>query len=131
MYKAMRNLAQAVRPGGLLILSIYQRHWSSLYWWHIKKIYNAIPAWQRPIEVVGAGAIVGAMLATGRDPFTKIRGMDFWYDMVDWIGGYPYEYANPDELAPFFERLGLVMEQVIPWPGGPTGPSEYVCRRNT
>jgi hypothetical protein len=23
------------------------------------------------------------------------RGMDFWHDVRDWLGGFPYEYATP------------------------------------
>ncbi len=33
--------------------------------------------------------------------------MDFWYDVIDWIGGYLYEYAKPEEVQVFLERQGF------------------------
>ena len=55
-----------------------------------------------------AGIIyVAKLLVTGRNPLDKERGMDFWYDVIDWIGGYPYEYALPSEVEAFMRDQGL------------------------
>ena len=32
------------------------------------------------------------------------RGMSLWHDVVDWIGGYPFETATPQEIISFFEQ---------------------------
>ena len=29
---------------------------------------------------------------------------DFYYDVIDWVGGYPYEYASRDEIKNFVEK---------------------------
>jgi 2-polyprenyl-6-hydroxyphenyl methylase/3-demethylubiquinone-9 3-methyltransferase len=55
--------------------------------------------------------------------------MDFGYDVVDWIGGYPYEYASIDEITGFVTRLGFIDERVIPAQVG-TGCNEFVFRRH-
>lgn len=35
--------------------------------------------------------------------------MNFWHDMIDWLGGYPYESATPEEIKRFFSELGFQM----------------------
>jgi hypothetical protein len=35
------------------------------------------------------------------------RGMNIYYDVIDWLGGYPYEYATFDEIKNFVEKLGF------------------------
>ncbi|MFQ5608719.1 MAG: class I SAM-dependent methyltransferase, partial [Woeseiaceae bacterium] len=35
------------------------------------------------------------------------RGMTAKYDSVDWIGGYPYEYATYETLVGYFEARGF------------------------
>ena len=42
-------------------------------------------------------------LITFRNPFKAIRnygrrGMKFWRDIRDWVGGYPYEYATAGDV---------------------------------
>ena len=93
MWEAIRNTANLVTPGGTLILAIYNRHLTSPVWRGIKWLYNRVPKLvQRLMAFVFAGIIYLAKLAvTRRNPLEKERGMDFWYDVIDWIGGYPYE----------------------------------------
>jgi 2-polyprenyl-6-hydroxyphenyl methylase/3-demethylubiquinone-9 3-methyltransferase len=65
---------------------------------------------------------------TGRDPRRQQRGMDFYYDVVDWVGGYPYEYASIDELRALVEPLGF---ECLRWRAAevPTGCNEFVFQR--
>jgi 2-polyprenyl-6-hydroxyphenyl methylase/3-demethylubiquinone-9 3-methyltransferase len=40
-----------------------------------------------------------------------------WHNNVhDWLGGYPYESASPDELATFFQRTGFVVQRAFTKP---------------
>ena len=39
--------------------------------------------------------------------------MDFWYDVIDWLGGYPYEYATIQKVIRFVEPLGFCSTLVI------------------
>ena len=32
----------------------------------------------------------------------RLRGMSAWRDVVDWVGGYPFEVAKPDQIFDFF-----------------------------
>ncbi len=70
----------------------------------------------------------GVLLATRSNPLSKERGMDFWYDTIDWLGGYPYEYASVTEVKQRVEELGFVIDRVQ-YPRIGTGCVEYVFRR--
>jgi 2-polyprenyl-6-hydroxyphenyl methylase/3-demethylubiquinone-9 3-methyltransferase len=54
--------------------------------------------------------------------------MDFHYDVVDWVGGYPYQYGTIDEISRFVEALGFEVQRRIP-AKVPTGCNEFVFRR--
>jgi hypothetical protein len=53
--------------------------------------------------------------------------MSRWYDIVDWVGGYPYEYARPDAVFAFFRDRGFTLDKLKI--GGGLGCSEYVFSR--
>jgi 2-polyprenyl-6-hydroxyphenyl methylase/3-demethylubiquinone-9 3-methyltransferase len=54
--------------------------------------------------------------------------MDFWIDVIDWIGGYPYEYATPQQVQEFVEKDGFVLENFVP-AQVPTGCNEFVFKK--
>ena len=54
--------------------------------------------------------------------------MDFRCDVVDWLGGYPYEYAYKSEVISFLEPLGFQLLRIV-HPRVPTGCNEFVFRR--
>lgn len=37
----------------------------------------------------------------------RSRGMDFWTDIRDWLGGWPMEFVREEELLPQMEEQGL------------------------
>jgi len=57
------------------------------------------------------------------------RGMDFFYNVIDWIGGYPYEYASSDEVERMLARHGFTCMKKIP-AQVPTGCNEFVFRKD-
>lgn len=61
--------------------------------------------------------------------------MNFKHDARDWLGGYPYESATPEEIKTFGEKLGFdVVKSKELQPGKGifgTGCAEYVFRRPT
>ena len=51
--------------------------------------------------------------STGKTDYQALRGMAFWTDVRDWLGGWPYEPATPAEVTGFCEKaLGLVTVKV-------------------
>jgi len=60
----------------------------------------------------------------------KGRGMDFYYDVIDWIGGYPYEYISIKELNQYMEKLGFTNVKTIPWSSSPIANNEFIYKKN-
>jgi 2-polyprenyl-6-hydroxyphenyl methylase/3-demethylubiquinone-9 3-methyltransferase len=132
MWQAIDKAASFVKPGGgTLVIAIYNSHWTSPVWRRIKCLYNHLPsALQRVVCYIFAGVIfIAKLVVTRSNPLQKQRGMDFWYDIVDWVGGYPYEYATPQEVAAAVEALGFNTDTVI-HAEVPTGCNEFVFRRS-
>ena len=39
--------------------------------------------------------------------YKTARGMSLWHDMVDWYGGFPFEFATYDRLTKYIENKGF------------------------
>jgi len=124
MWDALENVTSLVHEGGRLYLAIYNDQGSrSQRWKLVKGAYNRTPAALRPcihfpiIFYHEARSFLGD-LARGRNPLrpwiTKkaFRGMSKWHDWLDWIGGYPFEVAKPEEIFDFYRGRGFVMMQL-------------------
>jgi len=51
--------------------------------------------------------------------------MSWWHDQIDWIGGYPYENAKPEEIFEFCKARGFRLEKVRTR-GGETGYNQFI-----
>ncbi len=130
MYEAIRNAAALVKPDGQFMIAIYNKHATSPVWKRIKWFYNHIPVWGQRLMVYLFIPVIymAKLLVTRKNPLATRRGMDFFYDIIDWLGGYPYEYASPDEIKGFVEALGFRQTNFIP-AKVPTGCNEFVFLR--
>lgn len=130
MKTAVRNAAALVENSGYLVLAIYNRHWSSPAWRLVKRAYCSSPQWARSVFIRAFFPVIALakFLVTGKNPFRQSRGMDFYYNVVDWIGGYPYEFASRAELEAMVTQLGFSCVTFIP-AEVPTGCNEFVFRR--
>lgn len=59
------------------------------------------------------------------DDKKKNRGMSVWHDLVDWVGGYPFEVAKPEEIFDFYRTKGFTLVRLKTCGGG-LGCNEYV-----
>jgi 2-polyprenyl-6-hydroxyphenyl methylase/3-demethylubiquinone-9 3-methyltransferase len=126
MWRALENAALPVAPGGNLFVAIYNDTGSqSERWKWIKKTYNRLP---RPLRspfalVVMAPEETKAMLRalvhlspseyTARwTRYDQNRGMSRWHDIVDWVGGHPYEVAKPEEIFDFYRARGFTLTKL-------------------
>ena len=130
MYKAFEATGKLVAKSGLLAIAIYNKHWTSPVWKLIKRTYIKSPAIIRKILVwlVFIVKIPAVLIISRRNPFSKERGMSYYTDIVDWVGGYPYEYATPAEVTQFFEQRGFKLKKLIRTKGF-TGCNEFVFER--
>ena len=109
MRRAIANAASLVRPRGHFVIAIYNRHWSSLPWLCIKWLYSKSPGWVQRVWIGSMYPViwVAKWLVTGSSPSRMERGMDFYYNVVDWVGGYPYEYGSITEIEQLVIPLGF------------------------
>lgn len=130
MYKAIEKCAGLVRKKGLFVIALYNSHWSSTIWLVIKWIYCKAPSWLQRIMIAVLYPVIwlAKLIATKKDPFKQSRGMDFYYNVIDWIGGYPYEYASIDHIQAFVSDLGFKCIKIIP-AQVPTGCNEFVFQQ--
>lgn len=128
MRHALALSAQRVRPGGKFMIAIYNRHWSSPLWTMIKALYNRLPAAGKRLLVWAFAPIilVAKFFSTGRNPIRQRRGMDFFHNLIDWLGGYPYEYASIPEMMTMLESHRMQVLRTIP-AEVPTGCNEFIC----
>jgi 2-polyprenyl-6-hydroxyphenyl methylase/3-demethylubiquinone-9 3-methyltransferase len=54
--------------------------------------------------------------------------MEFMHNIIDWVGGYPYEYADPDEFIQFVCSFGFECKNLFP-AKVPTGCNEFVFKK--
>jgi hypothetical protein len=130
MFKAIRNSASLVSEQGYLVLAIYQTHWSSGPWKCIKFLYNKSPVIGRRLFIWLFYPLIylAKWIVTRQNPKSKNRGMDFYHDVIDWVGGYPYEYANRTEITDYLKELGFDLVRFFS-PTVPTGCMEFVFRK--
>ena len=68
-----------------------------------------------------------------RNPITRLdkgkikdsRGMAFFTDLLDWLGGYPFEVAKPEEVFDFFRARGFNLLK-LKTEGSGHGNNEFV-----
>ena len=130
MWKAMDNAAGYVASGGTFVMAIYNRHWTSGIWKMVKALFSHSPEAIQRISIALFYPVIFAAVwsKTGRNPHDNPRGMDLYFDVADWLGGYPYEYASPNEVIAFMRGRGFDCLKVI-LAFVPTGNNQYVFRR--
>lgn len=143
MKDALVNVATLVKPGGRLFIAIYNDQGStSRHWLKVKQAYNHLPAhlrwwilWPAFLRLWGPTTVRDLLK---RRPFEtwrtyatgSVRGMTPWRDVVDWVGGLPFEVATPDVILAFFRDRGFQIQQLRTCDGG-RGCNEFVfCRQD-
>ncbi len=123
MWLALDNARLPVAPGGKLFVAIYNDTGTQAARWKwIKKTYNEMPRFlQTPfaVAVSAPGELKSALrsLVTLRPQayirswthYDQNRGMSHWRDIIDWVGGYPYEVAAPEEIFDFYRARGFTL----------------------
>ena len=140
MWPALEQAASMVAPGGILAIALYRKTPLCVAWHFEKRIYTAAPrAVQAIIRGIYKAAYLTGIAATGRSPgayirdYKSARGMNWHRDVHDWLGGYPYESASPEEVRTHLSLLGFTAIRFFERPAGlglfGTGCDESVYRR--
>lgn len=128
MWEALDNASSCVKCGGSLFIALYNdQGWLTRYWGWIKRTYNANSGCRWALTAIHAPYFVGLRFLIRRLKGRKVseRGMSLWYDMNDWLGGYPFEAARPETVLDFLRDKGFVLVKLTTC-GGKHGCNEFV-----
>lgn len=139
MWEALANVGCLVKPGGRLFIAIYNHQGKvSDFWRTVKKLYNRLPSglrfiltWPALVFIWGPGTVkdflTGKPFATWRN-YAESRGMSPWHDLIDWVGGYPFEVARPDLIIKFYQARGYQL-LTLKSCGGGRGCNQFVFKK--
>ena len=139
MWQALDNAAGLVAPAGKLFIAIYNDQGNISHRWRtIKRTYNALPGglrflvtipavvhlyWRRALKDFLRGRPFESWRNEGKE-----RGMSAWRDLIDWVGGLPFEVAKPEAILDFYLHRGFTLRRLSTC-GGSLGCNEYVFVR--
>lgn len=139
MWQALESTVPLVRSGGKLYIAIYNDQGKiSDRWRAVKRTYNSLPAGLRFLVTIPS-LVHLYWRRTLKDilrmrPFEtwrnegKERGMSPWRDLIDWVGGYPFEVAKPEAILDFYNQRGFILKRLVTC-GGSLGCNEFVFLR--
>ncbi|HMO18893.1 MAG TPA: class I SAM-dependent methyltransferase [Oligoflexia bacterium] len=121
MWVGIEHAISRVKHDGLLYLALYNdQGWKSHFWWFIKFVYNKLPS---PLNLV-YGYVIGFLakflillkytfllkpmtVLSEWFNYRKNRGMSILHDMIDWVGGYPFEFVTYETLDAYMHSRGF------------------------
>jgi 2-polyprenyl-6-hydroxyphenyl methylase/3-demethylubiquinone-9 3-methyltransferase len=139
MWQALENAALPVADGGRLFVAIYNDQGiKSRVWRSVKRFYCSGATGRILVQAIFIPyLIVGSLvidLLKARNPikryteYKKSRGMSIVHDWVDWLGGFPFEVARPEEIINFYQERGFVLKKLVHCRGR-MGNNQFVFTR--
>lgn len=140
MWRALENVIPLVGTPGRLFIALYNdQGLLSTTWKVVKELYNRGLGWRLVIIPTFASLFAGAcffkdVLVMRKNPLSRYRdykrsrGMSYTTDLLDWLGGYPFEVARPDDIFEFFKARGFELAK-LKTVGMGLGNNEFVFIR--
>lgn len=137
MWQALENVNAIVPPEGRLFIALYNDEGRrSKFWRAIKKRYSSSFLWRVPIIAVFGSDIllrgfIKDVFLLRKNPlrrfreYKKPRGMSYFVDILDWLGGYPFEVAKAESVVEFFRSRGFELI-TLKRPDQAKGNNEFV-----
>lgn len=137
MWEAMDNAARLGKKGSLYYIALYDYEIhvdpTPEFWLEVKQRYNNSGGWnKRQMEcwyvwkfmlnsrLRNVPALVKRVVG-----YKQSRGMEFYTDVKDWLGGWPMEFAKRDDVKAWAERHNL---EILTMKTGEAN-TEYLFRR--
>lgn len=140
MWAAIELAEARVAPRGILLLALYNdQGWQSKVWRLVKRTYCG--GWAGRWLVVAAFYPIFGAYALMQDvlhfkmpgnharQYARKRGMSLFHDWRDWLGGYPFEVAQPDEVVRRLAAGGFELQHQSLTRG--LGCNEFVLRKDS
>lgn len=140
MWQALENVIAPLAPKGKLFIAIYNDEGlKSRNWIKIKRMYSRSPVFRPPFIAFFSsyffikGFIVDVIFQH-KNPFARYaphqgpRGMAYGIDLLDWLGGYPFQVAKPTEIFDFYKKRNFTLVN-LKAEGRGLGCNEFVFER--
>jgi 2-polyprenyl-3-methyl-5-hydroxy-6-metoxy-1,4-benzoquinol methylase len=124
VWHALRNAAMRVKPGGMLYIAVYsadvQIDPPPQFWVEVKRKYvssgwvtrRCMEVWYIWLfEMAGDLRELFGFWRKVRE-YKKIRGMNKFTDIRDWLGGWPMEFVYDADAVRFCENLGFRLDRI-------------------
>lgn len=133
MWQALENITLLVATGGKLFIAIYNDQGNkSQNWRKVKQVYCSGIMGKTIISAAFLPYFIGGKIVVDiikrKNPllhYRKKRGMSLIYDVLDWLGGLPFEVAKPEEIFKFYHQRGFVLENLVTCGSG-LGNNQFV-----
>lgn len=123
-WRALDNVFRTVKPGGQLSIALYNRDmcfdppWD--FWLDVKQRYNrSSPLRRRRMEIayiwyMGLKSSWRNLPALWRQArqYRRHRGMAYYTDVCDWLGGWPMEFSTLSEVLGASSKNGFALERL-------------------
>lgn len=123
MWEAINNSCLPVKRGGLYWIAIYVKGPNYERDLALKRRYNQASRFGKKIMVARwVARLMRDRFRCRHNPLKwnqkNARGMDTHHDIIDWLGGLPYEVASDQEIIAFCQQRGLALSKVEVYPEG-------------
>ena len=115
MFKAIDNTCNLVSENGHLAIALYIKTKFCRFWSFEKRLYSSLNYLRLFIKIPFFVLLLTAYVFKKRHmPWTVLknykieRGMSFYYDIDDWLGGYPYESVSHKEIISFLSKKNFL-----------------------
>lgn len=139
MWKAIEIAMKLVKKNGLFYIAIYNERKgfpSSHFWLKAKRFYNRSNIFgKKVIEIIyffyffSAGVLCFENRLKYIRNYSSCRGMSWYTDVVDWLGGFPYEFCKSDKIIDFFKKYNFKLVNLKKDKGDGTGCNEYLFKK--
>jgi 2-polyprenyl-6-hydroxyphenyl methylase/3-demethylubiquinone-9 3-methyltransferase len=118
LWKALEAASTLVAPGGRLWIALYHRTPRSDSSLRTKRFYASLPGLGKKVFRGGyatakalKNAVVRRRLPNMSGAYDE-RGMNWWRDIEDWLGGLPYEVSSPGEVLGHLRPKGFELDRL-------------------
>jgi len=137
LWQAIENASGMTQSGGTFFIALYNdQGGASRRWAAVKRLYVRSPRAVRPFMAgccfvweYWSRILKGTLRGRPLQAFENSgRGMSAWRDVVDWVGGYPFETSKPGEVFEFVRKRGFTLVRMVTTHS--SGCNEFVFRKD-
>jgi 2-polyprenyl-6-hydroxyphenyl methylase/3-demethylubiquinone-9 3-methyltransferase len=121
MWQAVENVIPLVKENGLLCIAIYNdqgnasKVWAKIKWLYCSGITGRLIVCSMFFPYFFGRASISSIIKRRNlfSNYKKIRGMSLFHDVLDWVGGHPYEVAKVVDILNYMKARGYRLKNLI------------------